>query len=153
MREYAFLTEWSFQAPLVAVWELIERADEWPTWWRGVLESSELRPGDADGVGSIRRTTWKSRLPYKLTFNSEIIRVEKHRAIELRAFGELDGWGLWTFGGNPHQTTVSYDWRVRTDKTWMNLLAPVTGPLFRWNHDVIMRWGEEGLRRRLGSRT
>ena len=33
---------------------------------------------------------------------------------------------------------------------WMNLLAPIAKPFFRWNHDVIMRWGEGGLRMRLG---
>ena len=41
------------------------------------------------------------------------------------------------------------DWKVFTTKRSMNLLAPAAGPLFRLNHDVIMRWGEEGLRRRV----
>ena len=46
-------------------------------------------------------------------------------------------------------TRVRYDWRVKTTKPWMNLLAPVARPFFKWNHDVIMGWGEEGLRKRL----
>ena len=32
----------------------------------------------------------------------------------------------------------------------MNLLAPVARPLFKWNHDVVMNWGAEGLAKRLG---
>jgi hypothetical protein len=32
----------------------------------------------------------------------------------------------------------------------MNLLAPVAQPVFEYNHDVVMRWGGEGLARRLG---
>jgi hypothetical protein len=34
----------------------------------------------------------------------------------------------------------------------MNLLAPIARPLFAWNHDVIMRQGEEGLSRYLRGR-
>ncbi|MEA2376163.1 MAG: hypothetical protein QOD13_70, partial [Thermoleophilaceae bacterium] len=29
-------------------------------------------------------------------------------------------------------------------------LAPVARPVFEYNHDVVMRWGGEGLARRLG---
>ena len=45
---------------------------------------------------------------------------------------------------------VRYDWNVVTTKPWMNLLAPVARPLFKWNHDAVMNWGAEGLARRLG---
>jgi hypothetical protein len=31
----------------------------------------------------------------------------------------------------------------------MNLLAPLAKPLFRWNHDALMRAGGIGLARRL----
>jgi hypothetical protein len=34
----------------------------------------------------------------------------------------------------------------------MNLLAPLARPLFEHNHNVVMRWGGEGLARRLGAR-
>jgi uncharacterized protein YndB with AHSA1/START domain len=151
MSEYAFVSVWNIDAPVAAVWNAIKDADAWPEWWRGVLRSDELVPGDADGVGSIRRTTWKSALPYKLEFDSEIVRIERHRLIEARAFGELDGLGLWQFeevGDN--KTRVQYDWTVTTTKAWMNLLSPIARPIFRWNHDVIMRRGEEGLKKLLG---
>ncbi len=151
MSDYKFVTIWTIDAPLEKVWDVIEEADAWPEWWRGVLRSVELKPGDDDGVGSIRRTTWKSALPYKLEFDTEILRVERHRLIEARAFGELDGHGLWWFDEiSNRQTRVRYDWTVKTTKAWMNLLAPFARPFFRWNHDTIMSWGEDGLKRRLG---
>jgi hypothetical protein len=31
------------------------------------------------------------------------------------------------------------------------VLAPAVRPLFAWNHDVVMRWGGEGLARLLGT--
>jgi hypothetical protein len=46
-------------------------------------------------------------------------------------------------------TAVTYEWKVRTTKRWMNLLAPLARPIFDYNHNVVMRWGGEGLARRL----
>lgn len=150
MSDYVFVTTWNFDAPVEAVWNVIEEADEWPTWWKGVISVTKLRSGDDAGVGAIRRTVWKSALPYKLEFDTEVLRVDKHSLIEVRAFGELDGTGVWQFADLGRDgTNVRYDWTVKTTKAWMNLLAPVARPFFRWNHDTIMRWGEEGLRRRL----
>lgn len=151
MSDYQFVTIWNIDASVERVWETIENVDAWPEWWKGVLSVSELKKGDESGVGSIRRTVWRSALPYRLEFDSEVVRVDKHKLIEARAFGELDGNGLWQFEAvNLDRTRVRYDWRVRTTKAWMNLLAPIAGPFFRWNHDTIMRWGEEGLKTRLG---
>lgn len=151
MSDYEFMTVWNIDAPLANVWDLIEDANAWPEWWKGVLRSVELTPGDDNGVGSIRRTTWKSALPYKLEFDSETLRVEKYRLIEVRAFGELDGHGLWQFEEiAADKTRVQYDWTVKTTKAWMNVLAPVARPFFRWNHDTIMGWGQDGIKRRLG---
>ena len=49
-------------------------------------------------------------------------------------------------------TAVAYEWNVRTTKRWMNAIGPLAAPVFRWNHDVIMGWGGEGLARHLGCR-
>ncbi len=32
---------------------------------------------------------------------------------------------------------------------WMNWLAPLARPFFAWNHDAVMRQGEQGLKRLL----
>lgn len=139
-------------APLEQVWEAIKHSESWPEWWKGVIRVVELRAGDADGLGGIRRSTWKSALPYKLEFDSEIVRIEHLKLIEARAFGELEGQGLWTFEAEAvDKTRVQYDWRVETTKPWMNLLAPLAKPFFRWNHDIVMGWGEDGLKRRLSA--
>ncbi len=149
MSEYSFVTNWSFDAPIEAVWAEIENADNWPTWWRGVRRVELITDGNTDGIGSIRRTTWRSALPYDLTFDSEVIHVERFKLIDIRAFGQLEGRGLWSFASHDGKTNVRYDWTVVTNKRWMNLFAPIARPFFRWNHDVIMGWGEAGLRDRL----
>jgi hypothetical protein len=64
--------------------------------------------------------------------------------------GELEGTGRWRLFEQDGVTAVLYEWNVRTTRRWMNLLAPVARPVFEYNHDVVMRWGGEGLARRLG---
>jgi len=150
MSDYAFVTRWSVQAPLEKVWDLISHAEQWPGWWPGVEKVELLEPGTDGEVGSLRRFTWKSKLPYRLTFDMRTTHVERPHVLEGQALGELDGTGRWELRQEGDWTRVRYDWRVATTKAWMNLLAPVARPLFAWNHDVVMRWGGEGLARRLG---
>ena len=150
MADYEFVTVWRFDAPIEKVWEVIKRSEEWSDWWKGVLKVEELQAGDAEGIGKIVRSTWKSKLPYELVFDSEVLRIEPMTTIESRAFGELDGNGLWTLTAEDSNTThVRYDWRVKTTKPWMNLIAPLAKPFFRWNHNVIMNWGGAGLAKKL----
>jgi uncharacterized protein YndB with AHSA1/START domain len=152
MAEYAFVTEWTFRASILDVWDLISDAEEWPRWWPGVEKVDLLEPGGADGLGSLRRFTWKSRLPYRLAFDMRTTRVERPRLLEGTASGELEGTGRWSLVQRQKSTVVRYEWRVRTTKPWMNLLAPMARPLFAWNHDVVMEWGREGLARELDRR-
>jgi hypothetical protein len=69
-----------------------------------------------------------------------------------RATGELTGTGRWRLFEQDGLTAILYEWNVATSKRWMTLLAPVLRPVFAWNHDVVMRWGGEGLARRTGAR-
>ena len=148
--DYQFVTVWRFDAPVERVWTPIKDSETWSDWWKGVLKVEKLKDGDARGIGAIHRSTWKSALPYKLIFDSETVRVEELKLIEVRAFGELEGAGIWTLTAeNENTTRVEYDWRVKTTKRWMNFLAPVAKPFFRWNHDHVMNWGGEGLAKKL----
>lgn len=151
MADYAFTTRWHLDAPIEAVWKSIRDSEKWPTWWRSVRKVEKVRPGNADGVGEVRRYTWKGRLPYSLTFDMTVTRIEPLRMLAGTATGELAGNGVWRFDAAGPGTTVRYDWNVRATKRWMRLLAPVARPIFAWNHDAVMRDGEAGLARLLGS--
>ncbi len=149
MPEYQFITIWEFEAPLGEVWHEIKQMDAWPSWWKYVAKVELLQPGDVDEINSIRRITWKTALPYTLTFDSELTGLERFKRMEGRAFGELKGKGIWTFSSENGKTTVQYDWLVNTTKTWMRLLAPIAKPIFTWNHDKVMKAGYIGLKNRL----
>jgi uncharacterized protein YndB with AHSA1/START domain len=146
---YSFVTRWHVAAPIDSVFDAILRVERWPQWWRGVEEVAELERGGADRVGSLWRYTWKSQLPYRLRFLMRLTRVEPPVALEGSALGELAGEGLWRLFREDSGTLVRYEWNVVTTNPWMNALAPLARPVFAWNHDVVMRWGGEGLARLL----
>lgn len=94
--------------------------------------------------------TFRSVLPYSLSFRSNVVAIEDMKRIEGRASGELTGIGIWHFTTEGSYTVVNYYWTVKTTKWWMNFLSPIARPAFEWNHNIIMRWGGEGLAQRLG---
>lgn len=156
--EYRLSTLWQLDAPLDAVWQAIVDAEAWPLWWPGVETVVTLERGQGPGgLGSRQRFTWRGALPYRLSFVACLTRVEPLRLLEGRVAGELEGVGCWRFGcstprRSPVQSWVRFDWRVRTTPLWMNLIAPLAGPVFRWNHEVLMRAGGSGLARHLNAR-
>jgi hypothetical protein len=144
-------TQWSLAAAPAAVWDALARPETWPSWWRAVERVEVIEPGDPDGIGAYRRLTWRTALPYRVTFNMRTMRVEKLALIEGRADGELAGTGRWTLAPAGAGTDVRYDWIVEVTKPRMRLIGPVARPVFAWNHDVVMDWGRQGLERMLAA--
>ena len=152
MAAYRFLTTWLLAAPRERVFHALWDSERWPEWWRGVESVRKLEPGDEEGRGSLGRYVWKSRLPYRLEFDTRITAVERPSYLEGQVAGELEGVGRFRLlerdGG---LTDVLYDWNVRTTAAWMRSLAPLLRPVFVRSHDAVMRSGGEGLARTLGA--
>lgn len=149
---YQFVTRWEIPAPQERIWHELMHPDQWPTWWRGVESVELLRPGlDEHGTRALRRYTWRSRLPYRLSFVMETVRIEPQTLIEGHATGELEGTGCWRLSNSAGVTHVEYDWCVVTNKSWMRWLAPIARPIFEWNHDAVMEWGRQGLLHRVAN--
>jgi uncharacterized protein YndB with AHSA1/START domain len=149
--QYEFLTTWCVDAPIEAVFDLLNDSLGYPRWWKGVVSVTALQPGDETGVGEVDRFVWRSVLPYALGFDLRVTRVSPPYLIEGRASGELEGVGTWRlYEGDG--VAIVYQWRVRTTKLWMNLLGPLARPAFAWNHDVVMRQGGQGLAAALGAK-
>jgi hypothetical protein len=143
MRRYRFLTTWLLAAPAGRVWEAIDDAERWPEWWRGVrrIELVDVNRW---------RSTWRSALPYSVTFDFAVERREKPYELRGRASGDLEGAGIWRLYEARGQTASTWEWDVAVTAPWVNVFGPLPGPVLSWNHDVIMRWGAHGLARRLG---
>jgi Polyketide cyclase / dehydrase and lipid transport len=158
MASYRFLTIWALEAPIEDVWDAIYETERWPDWWQGVKVAERLRRGDdsaddaGDGVGSIHRYVWRSRLPYDIEFHMRTTRVERPFALEGEADGDLRGTGRWRLWEGPGATAITYEWEVGTTIPWMNVLSPLGRPVFHWSHDHVMRNGGVGLAKLLGVR-
>lgn len=152
MASYRFLTTWVLEADRERVWDAIYESERWTEWWRGVEVAERLAPGDEAGLGQIGRYIWRSRVPYPVEFEVVTTRVERPALLEGHASGGLEGVGRWRLFAEDRTTAVLYEWNVATTKRWMNAIAPLARPLFKWNHDQVMRRGGEGLARRLSAR-
>lgn len=152
MASYELLSTWVLDADREQAFDALWDSESWPRWWRGVVEAEETHPGAPCGIGRRGRYAWRSQIPYPVRFEVVATAVERPSLMGGEASGELEGTGTWRLRERDGLTVVTYEWRVRTTKRWMNLAAPIARPIFRWNHDQVMRWGGEGLARHLGGR-
>ena len=150
-KSYSFITYWEIKAPIEKVWALIYNSTNWVTWWKGVVDVVELEQGNENGIDSVRRYTWKSKLPYTLSFDMKLTELEYCKKLSGIAFGELEGNGTWIFKEKDGTTLVTYYWNIVTNKAWMNWLAFLLKPIFIYNHNIIMRWGKEGLEKKFAA--
>jgi Polyketide cyclase / dehydrase and lipid transport len=150
MADYAFLTAWRVAAPREAVFEVLHESERWPEWWDGLERVTKIEDGDHEGCGSLGLYTWRRVMRYRLEFEMRITHVERPYRMDGEAEGELAGIGSWRLYEDGEATAVLFEWQVHTTRWWMNALAPIARPVFRWNHDRLMRAGGRGLARHLG---
>jgi hypothetical protein len=149
---YKFITTWKIKASINDVWYAIYRSEEWPKWWKGVQQVKVIRENDEQGINGIREYTWRSLLPYTLSFTMELIDKKDFDFLKGIAFGELEGNGTWYFKEENNMVTVQYNWDVKTNKSWMNYFAFILKPMFKLNHDIVMKRGADGLAKKLNAK-
>src|SRR5207237_3751259 len=102
-------------------------------------------------AAALRRIAAQPPRPgHETVFARRGTRVERPSSLEGGAEGDLSGTGRWQLTPEAETTRVRYDWTVVTTKPWMNVLAPLLQPAFRWNHNQVMSEGGRGLARHLG---
>lgn len=136
---YRFRTLWTLTAPLAAVYDALEQAEDYPRWWPQVREVNRI--DDTSGIVRIR-----SLLPYDLTFTAREVRRDPAAGVlEIAMTGDLDGWARWTLTTAGSGTLARYDQEVDVAKPLMRRLAVPGRPLFLANHALMMRAGRRGL--------
>ncbi|MEG8278457.1 SRPBCC family protein [Streptomyces sp. AHA2] len=140
---HRFRSLWPLPAPPAAVYEVLQRPEDYPRWWRQVREVERL--DDTTGVLRIR-----SVLPYDMTFTARQTRREPSAGVlEIAVSGDIEGWVRWTVGPHGDGTLARYDQVVSVGKPLLRRLAVPGRPLFRANHALMMRSGRRGLLRHL----
>lgn len=147
--DHVWHSVWRLDASPAAVWQAVSDPESWPFWWPYVAQASLLRRGDAEGLGSVHRFVWRTRLPYRVRFEAETVAVRCQQLLVARAHGDVDGRGTWRLAAEAAGTRLEYVWEIRLTRPWMRRLAHLAVPLFKWNHDAVMRAGGDGLARHL----
>jgi hypothetical protein len=136
---YRFRSRWTLPAPPALVYAALERAEDYPRWWRQVREVDRI--DDASGTIRIR-----SLLPYDMTFTAREVRRDPAAGVlEIAMSGDLDGWARWTITGNGVGSLARYEQAVTVNKPLLRRFAVPGRPVFRANHWLMMRSGRRGL--------
>ncbi|MET8247957.1 SRPBCC family protein [Streptomyces sp. NPDC005202] len=136
---YRFRSLWSLPAPPATVYEVLERVEDYPRWWRQVREV--VRVDESTAVVRIR-----SLLPYDMTFTAREVRRDPAAGVlEVAMSGDVDGWARWTVTAQETGTLARYDQVVDVRKPLLRRFAVPGRPVFRLNHWLMMRAGRRGL--------
>jgi hypothetical protein len=151
LKQYSFITKWQLQAPINDVWNAIYESEDWPLWWKSVKSVNEIEKGDEQGIGSVRVYKMKTAFLYQLIFQLKVTDRSDHQFLKGKAIGDLEGTGSWVFTEQAGICFVECHWHVRTNIAWMNWLAFLLEPVFRYNHTLVMRDGARSLARKLNA--
>lgn len=122
-------------------------------WWPSVyLDVETLSPGDASGAGKVMSLFTKGWLPYTLRWRFEIVEVRPPHGFTLKAHGDFEGTGVWSFEQEHESVIATYDWRIDAEKPVLKVLTPILKPIFSANHRWAMARGEESLKLELARR-
>ena len=136
---YRFRSLWALPAPPATVYEVLERAEEYPRWWPQVREVTRL--DDTTGVIRIR-----SVVPYDLHFTARETRRDPGPGVlEIAMSGDIEGWARWTITAEGAGTLARYEQAVDVHKQLLRRFAVPGRPVFRANHRLMMRAGRRGL--------
>ncbi|HVU92332.1 MAG TPA: SRPBCC family protein [Jatrophihabitans sp.] len=142
---YTFRSRWHLAAAPARVYAVLADVEGYPSWWPQVRRARRL---DAES-GEL---TCRSLLPYDLTF---VMRreVEDADALVLRArlTGDLTGTSQWTVRADARGTVAVFDEQVTVGDGRLRAAGRLLRPALRFNHDLMMRCGERGLRSHLRS--
>ena len=150
---YQFVTRWRVEGTPEEVYRLIDAPDDLVRWWPAVwLRVETLEPGDTEGIGKVVRYLSKGWLPYLLQWTGRAVEKEFPNRIVLRAFGDFEGEGRWSFKADGPNVDIEYLWTIEANKPLLRYLSFLLKPVFAANHNWAMARGEESLRLELARR-
>ncbi|HYL71328.1 MAG TPA: polyketide cyclase [Candidatus Dormibacteraeota bacterium] len=151
--EYHFITAWRVEGTREEVATVLRDASDLPRWWPSVyLDVRVVSEGDKHGIGREVDLWTKGWLPYTLRWRFTTTRNDGVNGLALRAAGDFEGEGVWTFRQDGGFVDATYDWRIRAEKPLLKRLTWVLRPAFSANHRWAMRMGERSLQLELARR-
>lgn len=140
MSSYVFRSEWHLAAAPERVYELLADVETYPQWWPQVRHARRID----DGSGEL---TCRSLLPYDVTFvMHRVVEDPVGRVLRAELAGDLNGTSQWTIGAAGEATVAVFDEDVSVGSGTLRAASRFLRPALRFNHDLMMRSGERGLR-------
>ena len=143
MSSYVFRSEWHLPADPDRVYAVLADVAGYPAWWPQVRATERL--DDTSG-----RLTCRSLLPYDLTFvMHREVEDPAARVLRARMEGDLSGTSQWTVTSDGAGSVAVFDEDVAVGSGLLRAAGRLFRPVLRFNHDLMMRAGEKGLREHL----
>ena len=140
---YVFRSVWRLAASPDEVYAALRDVAGYPAWWPQVRSVRQLD----DESGEVR---CRSLLPYDLVFAiRREIEDPAGRVLRAHQVGDLEGWSQWSVTAAAGGATAVFDEDVIVRKPLVRRAGLLARPALRFNHGVMMREGERGLRRHL----
>jgi hypothetical protein len=140
---YVFRSEWHIRAGADAVYAALDDVATYPLWWRQVRSARWID----DRSGEI---TCRSLLPYDLTFVvARELEDPVDRVLRGTLTGDLNGTSQWTITANGDGAVAVFDENVTVGRGMLRAVGLVARPALTFNHGLMMRSGEAGLRKHL----
>ncbi|RNL62989.1 polyketide cyclase [Nocardioides marmoriginsengisoli] len=136
--DYAFSHTSEVAASPEQVHAVLLDLERYVDWWPQVRAVASAGPDDAVVV-------CRSRLPYDLELHLHAVsRDPGHLRVEID--GPIRGHAAWTLSRTHNGTRLEFEQRVHAVDRKFVLASYLIKPVLRWNHAVMMRGADEGLR-------
>src|SRR5688572_9477524 len=144
--KYHFVSRWRVEGTMQEVTDILGDAADLVRWWPSVyLDVQVVEPGEPNGLGKVVKLYTKGWLPYTLRWNFRVTEAGSD-TYTLKAEGDFDGTGVWTFKPDGKFVDVIYDWTISAEKPILRYFSFIMKPLFEANHRWSMAQGEESLK-------
>lgn len=144
--KYHFITEWNVITDCQTVYDLLGDAEALKRWWPAVYLDVVVRnKGNANGIGKTVDLYTKGWLPYTLKWSFEVTESNPPNGFTIKAFGDLEGKGIWSFAQDGANCRIIYDWNILGEKPLFKYFSLMLKPIFARNHYWAMKKGEESL--------
>jgi uncharacterized protein YndB with AHSA1/START domain len=141
---YTFRSQWLLPAPAQRVYDVLADVETYPSWWPQVRKATRID----DESGEL---TCRSLLPYDLVFRMhQDLRDPERLVLRATMTGDLNGTSQWTITADgDNATRAVFDEDVSVGSGLVSAAGRLFRPALKFNHDLMMRSGEKGLRKHL----
>lgn len=142
MKPFEFDQTWEFDVSDAALWEAIQKTDDYSTWWPWLrqFELSEV------GEGETATFAVKSPLPYSLHFEATILKIVPQELVEVHVTGDVSGNAKLEIEPHRHRCSANLRWSLTPEALPLRTAALVARPVMKWSRDWVVAQGAEQFR-------